>query len=200
MKNFTKASMLSLLLTLSVSFAMAAGNGTPYSVSTQKSTLKWTGKKVTGQHNGSVALSAGTLMVENNVLTGGKFDIDLKTITCEDLKDAEYNAKLVGHLKSDDFFSVEKSPIAAVEIVSATKKAGDSYDITAKLTIKGITKDITFPATVKVTGKNVVAVAKITVDRSQFDIRYGSSSFFEGLGDKAIDNEFMIDVTLAATK
>jgi len=200
MKNFTKASMLSLLLTLSVTFVMAAGNATPYSVSTQKSTLKWTGKKVTGQHNGSVALSAGTLMVENNVLTGGKFDIDLKTITCEDLKDAEYNAKLVGHLKSDDFFSVEKSPIAAVEIVSATKKAGDSYDITAKLTIKGITKDITFPATVKVTGKNVVAVAKITVDRSKFDIRYGSSSFFEGLGDKAIDNEFMIDVTLAATK
>lgn len=192
--------MLSLLLTLSVSFVMAAGNGTAYSVSTQKSTLKWTGKKVTGQHNGTVALSAGTLMVENNVLTGGKFDIDLNTITCEDLKDAEYNAKLVGHLKSDDFFSVEKSPIAAVEIVSATKKDGDSYDITAKLTIKGITNEITFPATVKVTGKNVAAVARITVDRSKFDIRYGSTSFFEGLGDKAIDNEFMLDVAIAAVK
>jgi polyisoprenoid-binding protein YceI len=87
-----------------------------------------------------------------------------------------------------------------LEIVSGTKTTGDKYDIKGRLTIKGITKDITFPATVKVTDKNFVAIAKVKIDRTQYDIRYGSASFFEGLGDKAISNDFELDVNIAATR
>lgn len=188
------------VLTLSLNVAFAGGTGNSYSVNTDKSSLKWTGKKVTGEHFGTVKLKSGSLLTEGNKFKGGKFDIDLTTLVVEDLKDAEYNGKLLGHLKSDDFFSVEKHPVANLDITSVKAISGEKYDITGKLTIKGITQEITFPATIKVSDKNVVAVAKISVDRTKYDIKYGSASFFEGLGDKAIDNNFILDVAITATK
>ena len=171
---------------------------------TQKSTLVWNGKKVTGEHSGAILLADGSLIVNNNKLTGGSFQIDMTTITNTDLTDKEYNAKLVGHLKSDDFFGVEKHPTASFKItkaepISGAKTGENNYTITGDLTIKGTTKPVTFPATVKISGNNAEAVAKITVDRTKYDIRYGSKTFFESIGDKAIYDEFTIDLKLVAS-
>jgi len=170
-----------------------------YKVDAAKSVVKWNAKKVTGEHYGTVALSNGSLNVDGTKVTGGNFEIDLTTIKCDDLTDAGYNAKLVGHLKSDDFFSVEKHPKAKF-VIKKVDGTGANINITGDLTIKGITQSITFPATVKADGKGVSANAKITLDRTKWDIRYGSKTFFANIGDKAIYDDFTIDLTLAAAK
>jgi len=166
-----------------------------YKVDVAKSTLKWHAKKVTGEHIGTVNIAEGALMVDGAKVTGGSFGIDMNSIVCTDLTDAAYNGKLIGHLKSDDFFSVAKHPKANFKI---TKVEGNN--ITGDMTIKGITNSITFPVTMKMEGKNVVANAKIVLDRTKWDVRYGSKKFFESIGDKAIYDDFEMDLILAAAK
>ena len=169
-------------------------------LNTEKSSLQWTGKKVLGQHTGKVKIQSGTLSTNNGVLTGGEFTIDMTTITCEDLADADYNKKLIGHLNSMDFFNVKEFPAANLKITKVLKvtKVPNTYNLTGDLTIKGITKSITFPATFKTAGKGFVGNATFTIDRTLWDVRYGSSNFFEGLGDKAIRNEIEFKVNLAS--
>jgi polyisoprenoid-binding protein YceI len=198
--------------TTSNAFTNDNGNGkdkpskvTVLKADVQNSTVVWTGKKVTGEHTGTVKISNGSLSVDNNKLVGGQFDIDLNSIACTDLTDKEYNQKLIGHLKSDDFFGVAKYPKASFKVTKAEAIAGakageNNYNITGDLTIKGVTKPVTFPATVKVSGNKADATAKITVDRTLYDIRYGSASFFDSLGDKAINNDFTVDLKLVAGK
>lgn len=169
-------------------------------VDTKSSTVVWGAKKVTGTHAGTVPLTSGSLIVDNDKLKGGNFVIDVKSLVVTDLTDKEMNGKLTGHLKSDDFFSVEKHPQAKLVISSVTPKGGNAYDVTGKLTIKGITQDVKFPATVKADSKKVTANAKVTVDRTKYDIKFRSANFFENLGDKAIENDFTLDVTLVANK
>lgn len=185
---------------------LAAQNGATKTlpVDTQKSSLVWTGKKIGGEHTGKISLTSGTLQVDGNKLVGGTFEIDMNSITNTDLTDADYNTKLVGHLKSDDFFGVEKHPKARFKVTKATPIAGakagaNNYQINGALTIKGKTENISFPAAVNMNENSTEAVAKISVDRSKFDVRYGSPSFFADLGDKAIDNEFIIDLKLVST-
>jgi polyisoprenoid-binding protein YceI len=162
------------------------------------SEIKWNGKKVTGEHYGKISLSSGNLFFDSNNLLGGEFVIDMVSITCDDLTDAGTNAKLVKHLKSDDFFSVEKHPKATFVITSAEAKAKDIQQLTGDLTIKGITNEITFPATVQAKDNKLEANAQIVVDRSKFDVRYGSGSFFENLGNKMIYDDFTLDVKIVA--
>ncbi|RYD72685.1 MAG: YceI family protein [Sphingobacteriales bacterium] len=171
-----------------------------FKVDTNKSTIVWTGKKVTGEHTGNIKIKNGVLQHDGKVITGGAFDIDMTTITDNDLTDAGYNAKLVGHLKSDDFFGVEKYPVATMKITGITFKGGDQYELTGDLTIKGKTDKVKFPATVSANGNTLTAKSKITVDRSKYDVKYGSKSFFEGLGDKTIYDDFDLDVNLVAVK
>ncbi|WP_299759960.1 YceI family protein [uncultured Pontibacter sp.] len=174
-----------------------------YKVDVAKSDLKWHAKKVTGEHMGNIALQSGEMQVNGNKVVGGTFVIDMNAITCTDIKDAEYNGKLIGHLKSDDFFSVEKNPTATFKINSvkpiANAAAGKpNATVTGDLTIKGITNQVSFPATLAV--KNGVASAKadVTIDRSKFDVRYGSKSFFDNLGDKAIYDDFVVSLDVTA--
>ncbi|MCF0042935.1 YceI family protein [Dyadobacter fanqingshengii] len=169
-------------------------------VDTKSSTITWGAKKVTGTHAGSVPVESGSLIVEGDKLKGGTFVADVKSLVVTDVTDKEMNGKLTGHLKSDDFFSVEKHPQAKLVISSVTPKGGDAYDVVGKLTIKGITQEVKFPATVKADAKKVTAVAKVTVDRTKYDIKFRSANFFENLGDKAIDNDFTLDVNLVANK
>ena len=168
-------------------------------VDAAKSILKWNAKKVTGEHQGTVNVANGTLTVNSGKIAGGTFDIDMNSIKCEDLTDAGYNAKLITHLKSDDFFSVAKNPTAKFVIKKVEGKA-PNYTITGDMTIKGITNSITFPATVKADANGVTADAKITLDRSKWDIRYGSKTFFPNIGDKMINDDFSINLTLVANK
>ncbi len=177
-------------------FASAPKKSETFKVDASKSSVTWLAKIVTGQHNGKIALENGSLTVADDKITGGKFLIDMNTIEVLDLQ-GEWKDKLTGHLRSDDFFSVEKNPKTSFEITKVDNKA-DATNITGKLTIKGITKEITFPASVSKKGNVVVAIATIRVDRTKFDIKYGSKSFIEGIGDKAIDDEFEMQVNLVA--
>ncbi|MBV8256080.1 MAG: YceI family protein [Chitinophaga sp.] len=169
-----------------------------FQVDAKQSKLNWVGKKVTGQHSGTINIAAGTLLLENNVLKSGNFSLDTRSIAVTDIKDADGNAKLLGHLKADDFFSVEKYPSADFVITSLKSNGNGAYDITGNLTIKGITNPITFPANVTVNGNKLVAKANITVDRTKYNIKYGSKSFFSGIGDKAIYDDFELEVELVA--
>lgn len=171
---------------------------TNYVVDTKTTTSSWLAKKVTGQHEGGISMSSGTINVDHGTIKGGNFVFDMNSITCTDLKDAEWNGKLIGHLKSDDFFSVEKNPTVKFELTKATLKSENNYDVTGKLTIKGITNEITFPALIKMDATKMVTVAKIMVNRTKFDIKYGSKSFIEGIGDKAIDDEFELSINVVA--
>jgi polyisoprenoid-binding protein YceI len=169
-------------------------------VNTAESNIAWVGYKVTGQHSGDVKIKNGTLQMNHGVLAGGSFDIDMNSMTCTDLQ-GEVAGKLVGHLKADDFFGTEKFPTASFTITRAiaTDSKGN-YRIVGNLKIKETTKEIKFNANVATTGGKVTATGKIVVDRSDFGVRYGSGSFFEGLGDKTIYDDFDLNVTLVAAQ
>ncbi|TDE18196.1 YceI family protein [Dyadobacter psychrotolerans] len=203
--NSVKSFVASLALALFVSSAVSAADAgkakaTNYKVNASKSELTWLGKKVTGEHTGKISLKEGVITMDGAKLTGGKFVADLTSITCTDLTDKEYNGKLIGHLKSDDFFSVEKHPTATFVVTKVAPKSAGVYDVTGNLTIKGITKPTTFPVTVKTTSTGAEATGTLVVDRSKYDIKYNSKSFFENLGDKMINDDFTIDVKLVAAK
>jgi polyisoprenoid-binding protein YceI len=169
-----------------------------YQVDATQSKVNWTGKKVTGQHHGTINISDGKLEVENNVLKAGSFALDTRSIVVTDIKDAGSNAKLLGHLKSEDFFAVEKFPTANFVTTAITNKGNGNYEVTGNLTIKGITNPISFPATITVAGDKLTAKAAVKVDRTKYNIKYGSKSFFEGIGDKAIYDDFDLDIALVA--
>jgi polyisoprenoid-binding protein YceI len=184
-----------IIATLTVGLITFAGVAAPKAVNINKSasSIGWLAKKVTGEHNGTVGISAGALNVDGNKLVGGNFTIDLKSIKDLDITDANYNQKFIGHISSGDFFEVEKFPTATFVI---TKVAGNQ--VTGNLTVKGITKSITFPAEIAVKGGKVTAKANITIDRTDFNIRYGSKKFFESIGDKAIYDDFALTVSLVS--
>lgn len=186
---------ISLLIAIIV-FANAYAQDGNYKININKSVIAWTGKKVTGQHTGNLSLKSGELVMKKGKITGGTFEIDMKSMTCTDLKDAGMNQKLIGHLKSEDFFSVDKYPFARLVITRSTTTDGLNYDITGDLTIKGKTFPVNYKAIVTKNGLQAVAKASITVDRAKYDVRYGSKSFFEGLGDNLIYDDFLVDVTL----
>lgn len=170
-----------------------------YSVDTSKSTLVWTAHRVVGYHTGNVTISSGELLMEDNKIVGGTFEIDVASLTVTDVKDESSNARLTNHLKNDDFFSVDKHPKSVFKITSATPKAAGEYTIKGDLTIKDITNPIEFPAKITQTGEVITAEAKITVDRTKYDIKFRSSNFFENLGDRAILDDFTLDLKLVTS-
>jgi polyisoprenoid-binding protein YceI len=173
--------------------------GTSYKISTSESVIDWTGRKVAGSHYGTVNLANGELFMDNGKLTGGSFEADMTSLKILDITDAEMNAKLTGHLKSDDFFSVEKSANAKLEITGIKPGSGaDKYEVSANLTIKGITKPITFPAHIISSGNKLTAEASLDVDRTLYDMKFRSGKFFENLGDKLISDIFSLKVKLSA--
>lgn len=151
----------------------------------ENSQVVWKGYKVTGSHEGTILLKSGSLSFEKNVLIGGEFEIDMTTINTTDL-DGEYKGKLEGHLKSDDFFGVENFPSATLVFTSVAPKGENLYNVTGDLTIKGKTNPITFE--ISIIGNK--ATASLKIDRTKYDIKYGSASFFDDLKDKAIYDEF----------
>ena len=184
-------------LTLVLAFLFAASGmtlaneGDTKEVNVEKSTVTWKAYKVTGSHTGTVDLTSGALEFDNGALTGGTFVVDMTSLISTDLE-GEYKGKLEGHLKSDDFFSVANHPTANIVFTSVKANGKNSYEVTGDLTIKGITKPITFDLSVY----GSKATASLKVDRAQYDVRYGSGSFFENLGDKTIYDEFDLVVDL----
>jgi polyisoprenoid-binding protein YceI len=188
-----------LLITLFIGFS-ATLNAADYIVDKAVSKVKWEAKKVTGKHNGTISFANGSITANKSKITGGNFVIDMKTIVDEDLTNESYNKKLIGHLSSDDFFSVEKFPESKMEIKKVTLVTGEEYKFNADLTIKGITNPVEFSAKVQLGSDKLKAAGIITVNRTLFGIKYGSGSFFQGLGDKVIYDDFTLAFEVEALK
>ncbi|CAZ94732.1 MULTISPECIES: YceI family protein [Zobellia] len=188
-----KKGVLSLALAMVFGVAMATEPtvGDKKEVKTESSTITWKAYKVTGSHYGTVNLKSGSLIFDGDKLTGGEFEADMTSLVALDLE-GESKGKLEGHLKSEDFFSTEKHTSSKLVFTKVKSTGKNAYEVTGDLTIKGITKPVTFD--VSVYGSK--ATASVKVDRTAYDIKYGSGSFFENLGDKTIYDEFDLVVDL----
>lgn len=196
MKTMIQKKLTGFMLALLIAPALFASN---YVVDASSSTVHWIGKKVTGEHHGTIDVKEGSLQVVDNAIKGGTVVIDMNSITDKDLTDEGYNQKLVGHLKSDDFFAVEKYPTAKL-VLTDVKKSGDDYNFAGNLTIKGITHPISFTGKADETGDQIKVEGSMIVDRSKYDIKFRSASFFENLGDKLIYDDFTLNFVLLAEK
>lgn len=162
------------------------------------SELTWKGFKPTGSHNGTVALQDADLLVENGEIKGGEFVVDMSSIKVLDIPaDNDGNGKLKGHLTSADFFDVAKYPTAKFVITNVAAKEGNTVHVTGNLTVKDVTKSITIPA--MLTSENGVTTLKsekFMVDRADFNVKYGSKSFFDDLKDKFINDDMEMSFTV----
>ncbi len=178
---------------------------TTFAVDANRSAIRWKSKKVGGEHIGIVKMANGQLNVDGNKLTGGTFTADMKSMRDVDKGESNpFNERLVNHLRSEDFFSVEKYPTSTFKITSAKPikgaKAGDpNYTIGGDLTIKGITKPQTFPATVNISSDAVQATANFMVNRLDYDIKY-RAAIIGTAADKIIDDTFLLDLSIVANK
>lgn len=161
-------------------------------INLETSKIEWVGRKLTGAHIGHISFIGGTLQFEGDKLKGGQFQVDMTSITVNDLQAGKGKEKLEGHLKNDDFFGVDKHPNSTLVFKTIKDNGDGNYTITADLTIKGITKPVTFDLAVS----NGRARTSFKVDRTKYDIKYGSGSFFDNLGDKAIYDDFELTVVL----
>ncbi|CAN5193804.1 hypothetical protein BH23BAC2_BH23BAC2_02650 [soil metagenome] len=186
-KNLLKgASAVAIILT-TLSFT----TNVKKEVNTKESTITWIGKKVTGSHTGNITLKEGHFNIEDGKPVGGAFIMDMKSIEVTDLKGGSKD-KLEGHLKSDDFFGVEKFPTAKLVVTSIKEKSNGVYAVVGNLTIK----DDTHPVNFDLQWRNNTASTNLTIDRSKFNVRYGSGSFFDNLGDNTIYDNFDLEINL----
>jgi len=164
-------------------------------VDVTNSTVHWKGYKPTGSHHGTINLVSGELKMEEGVIKGGSFTVDMPTI-----KDADGSAKLEGHLKSPDFFEVEAFPTSTFEITNSSIEDGKTM-LTGDLTIKGISKQITFQAVVTETEEAVTLTSEtFQINRADFNVKYKSKSFFNNLKDKFVNDEFDLQVNIVVKK
>lgn len=192
-----KLTSLALLLVVITSTAFKAPvKPITYKVDATQSTLTWIGKKVTGNHNGTIALQSGSLLFDGKNLSGGNFVINMTTI-----KDADKSERLEGHLKADDFFGADKFATSTF-VIKKVAKAGNQFNVTGDLTIKGVTNSITFPAQVvwNADGSVTAVAEKVIVDRTKYGIKYRSKGMFPDVGDKMIYDDFELSIKLVAKK
>lgn len=196
-KNISKTISLALIL---FSFAIHAQN--EFKANTSNSKINWKGFKPTGEHYGTIMITDSHFKVNNNnQIVGGEFNINMNSIVDLDMAaDNKYNAKLVKHLKSDDFFGVEKHPIAKFKITEVDVK-GDKTLIKGNLTIKEITNPVSFLASVNITNNKLTLKSdNFKIDRSKWNIKYKSKSFFKNLADKFIYDDMEISIEVEANK
>ena len=190
-KNFIPMKTIIALLTFQFLILLNVAAQERFTADTLQTKLLWLGEKVTGQHTGTVNLKSGWITWKDNKIVSGEFDIDMTS-----LKESESNARLEGHLKSDDFFAVVKFPVAILSITGSTSFDKGNGVVTGTLTIKGITNPLEFKAALQKKDEGMWFYANIVVDRTKYNIRYGSGNFYDNLGDKTIFDEFKLKVSL----
>ena len=164
------------------------------------STVIWTGSKPTGSHTGNVTLKDGHLLFDHGNLVGGEFTIDMTSITCTDIESEKKNKYLVDHLKDEDFFDVNQFPEAKLVVNRVKNLQGSQFAMNGNMTIKGITKPVTFNADIKINRNSYTAIAKIVIDRTKWGVEYKSGNIFKDLGDKIIYDDMEFDIFLVSEK
>jgi len=164
-----------------------------FEITSAQSNIDWVGRKVTGAHNGTIAIKKGELIFKDGKLNGGKLIIDTTSIKILDITDPEINAQFAGHLASDDFFSIDKYPEATLEI---TEVIGNHVE--GELTIKDITQPIGFDAVININGDILIATGQLVIDRTEYNMKFRSGNFFKDLGDNLIYNDFDLNVSITA--
>ena len=164
-----------------------------FKIVSAQSNIDWVGKKVTGAHNGTIAVKEGEIILNDSNVINGKVIIDTTSIKILDVTDPATNAQFAGHLASDDFFSTEKYPEAILEIITVSGR-----HVEGDLTIKGITHPISFDVIVNVNGDVLIATGKLVIDRTKYEMKFRSGNFFKDLGDTLIYNDFELNVTVTA--
>ena len=190
MKNSIKH-LITVTVVAFFAFSFTTIDGEKKQVKAESSKIVWKAYKVTGSEQGTINIKSGSLVFEKDKLIGGEFLINMSSINVTTLT-GKYKGQLEAHLKSDDFFGVEKHPTSSLSLTSVKSIGKNSYKAAGDLTIKGVTKSIDF--NISVYGNK--ANASIKIDRTQFNVKYGSSSFFDGLKDKAIYDEFDLVIDL----
>lgn len=175
-----------------------------FSVDTENSELAWEGRRIGGGHDGVMGIKSGEFFVFDGDLVGGEVVIDMHQIVVLDIENPESNARLQAHLESDDFFAVEEYPEAHFEITGVEPVDGEdtekTHRIFGNMTIRGITHGIAFDANIDLRENEMMAFADFDLDRTQWNVRYGSGSFFDDLGDRAINDDFGLTFNLMAAK
>lgn len=187
--------------------AIATETATTYKVDAAKSTIEWIGSKPAGKHNGTIALSNGELALNNGKVESGKFTIDMNSITVLDLAAGDGKEDLEGHLKglgkeedADHFFNTKKFPEGTFEITSVNTVDAVTT-VSGNLTLKGITKPVSFPATITVDENTLTLSSEsFKIDRTQWNVNYASKSVFDNLKDKFVNDEIELKVSITATK
>lgn len=195
-------SLLAVVFAVSSMGAMAQNKPmtSTYNVDPAATKIVYVGKKVTGQHTGNVAAKSGNLTLQGEEITGGEIVVDMNSLTSTDITDAETNGKYIGHMKSPDFFDTAKYPESKL-VIKNSKKTDKGLEVSGDLTMIGQTKPVTFLVTdLKKTDSVVTGKSNLTLNRTQWGLKYGSGSFFKGLGDKAINDEFTLAIDLTAKK
>ncbi len=194
-----------IILSLCVGLQAKETNELKKVINSEVSTVNWLGKKklVGDKHYGKIKIKEGSLTLDKKGQPkSAEIILDMKSITNEDLKDKTYNQKLVGHLSSADFFDVEKYPTSILKVTNFAKtkvdkksdeKNANTFKANGLLTIKNKTEKVAFDVVINKVDSTYKGLGKLTIDRTIWDVRYGSDSFFKGLGDKVISNDMEFD-------
>lgn len=190
-----------------VESVVVAGASIPYKLDLQNSVVNWKGSKPTGTHTGTIMFSDGEAIVKNDTLVGGKFVFDMNSITVTDLKSGDGKEDLEAHLKGtgekekeDHFFNVNKYPKGSFEVTKVTEENGKSM-ITGNLTLKEISKSITFPAVIKNDEKAMTITSEaFPINRTEWNVNYASKSVFDDLKDKTIDDNIELKINVKILK
>ena len=200
--------MEKLMIQLVFFIIISLGIADTFSVDLESSSIEWVGEKVAGQHDGNINILYGNvsryLKTDNSMVIDGEFVIDMTSITNNDIASEEYNKYLVDHLNSSDFFDVEKFKTSTLKIVNSdlitNQDSLNNTMITAEITIKGTTQEIIFPAKIIFSKDIATAEGTINIDRTLFDIKYKSKSYFPDIGDKFIYDNFTLNFNITAKK
>lgn len=189
------------IVTLTNKYATGSEGSQEFKVNTRESKVNWLGTKPGGQHNGIVTISEGTIYMKNGELAGGSFVIDLNSIENTDIESETWSKKLVDHLKSEDFFYVEKFPQGIFTITEVANSDGDNYKLTGNLELRGVIKTIRFNANISFENEVFKAsTPKLILDRTQWNIEAMSKSVFTDLKDRYVDDEMQIEIDLVAER
>ena len=171
---------------------------TNFKIVSANSQIDWTGRKVTGAHNGTIEIKEGLLTLNDGKIKEGVIVINTASIKILDVTDPATNAQFAGHLASDDFFSIEKFPTATLDILSVKEISNETYHLEGNLTIKDITHLVGFDAKIENDNNQIRLSGKLVIDRTKYDIRFRSGNFFTDLGDTLIYNDFDLDFNITA--